>query len=312
VQILDICTVLLYIDMKNINWKAYISVIGAMVFWSLSFIWSKQALEHYGPLTVLFSRLVLASVALLSVSRLLGKLNIIAKKDWKYFLMLSFFEPFLYFIGETFGLQRVSPTIASVIVSTIPLFLPIVGYYIFKEKFTFFKVFGTVLSFVGVILVIIDYNMDLNADFWGVLLLFIAVFSGVAYTTLVHRLSDNYNSFTIVGWQSVIGAISFMPLFLFFEMEETIHTGFVWESVLPILKLGLFASIFAFVLYTYSIKELGVTKAGVFSNVIPVFVSIISFFLFSERLLIINYFGVFIVVGGLYVSQVKRKVILKR
>ena len=305
-QISHICTVLFFNKMKN-NWKAYVAVIAAMVFWSLSFIWSKQALESYGPLTVVFSRLVLASVALLSVSKIFGKLNAIAKKDWKFFLLLSLFEPFLYFIGETFGLQRVSSTIASVIVSTIPLFLPIVGYYILNEKFTFFKVLGTVLSFVGVVLVIVDYNMDLNADFWGVLLLFIAVFSGVAYTTLVHRLSDKYNSFTIVGWQSVIGVFSFMPLFVFFEMEETIQIGFIWEGILPILKLGLFASIFAFVLYTYSIKELGVTKAGVFSNVIPVFVSIISFFLFSERLLIINYIGILVVVGGLYVSQIKRK-----
>ncbi|MCK5776198.1 MAG: DMT family transporter [Bacteroidales bacterium] len=289
------------------NSKAYISVIGAMIFWSLSFIWSKQALETYGPLTILFSRLVLASVALLSVSKIFGKLNKIAKEDWKYLLLLSLFEPFLYFIGETYGLQRVSPTIAAVIISTIPLFLPIVGFYFLNEKLTIFKVSGTLLSFIGVILVMLNYNMELKADAVGVLLLFLAVFSGVAYTTLVHRLSNKYNSFTIVGWQSAIGAISFMPLFMLIEMDEAAQIGIVWESVWPIIKLGLFASIFAFVLYTYSIKELGITKAGVFSNVIPVFVSIISFFLFSERLLVLNYIGILVVVGGLFISQVKRR-----
>ena len=289
-----------------INWKAYVSVIGAMVFWAMSFIWSKQALETYGPLTILFSRLVLASITLLSFSKIFGKLNKIAKEDWKFLFLLSLFEPFLYFVGETYGLQRVSPTIAAVIISTIPLFLPIVGFYFLNERMTVFKVSGTLLSFIGVVLVMLNYNMELNADVGGILLLFLAVFSGVAYTTLVHRLSDKYNSFTIVGWQSVIGAISFMPLFMIIEMDEAMQIGIVWASVWPIIKLGLFASIFAFVLYTYSIRELGITKAGVFSNVIPVFVSIISFFLFSERLLIFNYLGILIVVIGLFVSQIKK------
>jgi len=34
---------------------------------------------------------------------------------------MAFFEPFLYFIGESFGLVYISSTIAAVIVATIPL-----------------------------------------------------------------------------------------------------------------------------------------------------------------------------------------------
>lgn len=291
--------------MKNI-W-GYVSVIASMIFWSFSFIWSKEALMTYGPLTILFFRLSLASFTLLSFAKIIGKLNKIEKGDWKYFFLLSFFEPFLYFIGETFGLQRVSPTIASVIIATIPLFLPFVGLYYFKEKLTKYKVFGTLLSFIGVILVIVNANMDLNADVWGILLLLLAVLSAVAYTTLVNQLSHKYNAFTIVGWQSLLALIGFAPLFFIFEWEETMSTGWIWEGVKPIILLGLFASIFAFVFFTYSIKKLGVTKAGVFSNVIPVFVSLFSFLLFSERLLSINYIGIAVVVGGLFLSQVKVK-----
>lgn len=289
------------------NTKAYFSIIASMIFWSFSFIWSKEALAVYNPLTILFFRLSLASVTLLSFAKIIGKLNKIERGDWKFFLLLSFFEPFLYFLGETYGLQRVSPTIASVIIATIPLFLPFVGYYFFKEKLTSFKIIGTILSFAGVLLVIVNTEMKINADIWGILLLVLAVFSAVSYTSLVNKLAHKYNAFTIVGWQSLFALIGFAPLFFIFEWKEASQTGWVWEGVRPVLMLGLFASIFAFVFFTYSIKKLGITKAGVFSNIIPVFVSLFSFILFGERLLTINYLGVIIVVGGLFLSQVKKK-----
>jgi drug/metabolite transporter (DMT)-like permease len=289
------------------NFWAYIAVIFSMLFWAFSFIWSKGALEFYGPLTILSSRLILASVLLMSFSKLIGKLNKIDKSDYKYLILLSFFEPFLYFIGETFGLQRVSPTIAAVMIATIPLFLPYAAWYFFQERITKYKVFGTLLSFIGVLLVIVNNDMQLNADIWGILLLLLAVFSAIGYTAVLKNLSHKYNSFTIVSWQSLLGLIGFFPLFLLFELQETSSAGFVWDGFLPIIFLAIFGSILAFVLFTHSIKVLGVTRSGVFSNGIPVLTSLFSFILFGEVLLGINYMGIGIVVLGLFISQSNSK-----
>lgn len=276
-----------------------------MFFWALSFLWSKSALEIYNPLTILSFRLILASVLLMGFSKLIGKLNKIEKGDWKYILLLSFFEPFLYFIGETYGLRLVSPTIAAVIIATIPLFLPYVAWYFFKERITKYKIYGTLLSFLGVILVIVNTNMELNADFWGVMLLMLAVFSAIGYTAVLNKLSHKYNSFTIVSYQSLFGFIGFAPLFIFIEWPTFSETGFVWEGIQPIILLAIFGSIIAFVLFTHSIKMLGVTRSGVFTNGIPVITSIFSFILLGERLFTLNYIGILIVVCGLFLSQIK-------
>jgi drug/metabolite transporter (DMT)-like permease len=285
----------------------YIAVIASMFFWAFSFIWSKGALEFYNPFTILSSRLIIASVVLMSFSKLIGKLNKIEKGDFKYLILLSFFEPFLYFIGETFGLQRVSPTIAAVMIATIPVFLPYAAWIFFKERITKYKVGGTLLSFMGVILVIVNNQMQLNADFWGIALLILAVFSAIGYTSLVKNLSEKYNAFTIVSWQSLFGLVGFLPLFFLFEFKETSSIGFVWEGFLPIIFLAIFGSIMAFVLFTHSIKVLGVTKSGVFGNAIPVLTSLFSFLLLGERLLGINYIGILIVVIGLFISQLQSK-----
>ena len=291
--------------MKNVS--AYLAVVISMFCWAISFIWSKGALEVYGPLTILSLRLALASVVLMSFSKLIGKLNKIQKGDYKYLILLSFFEPFIYFIGETYGLQRVSPTIAAVIIATIPLFLPYVAWYFFKERITKFKVFGTILSFIGVLLVVINNHMELNADIYGVLLLLLAVFAAIGYTAVLNKLSHKYNSFTIVSWQSTLGLIGFIPLMLMIELPETMETGMVWQGLRPIMLLGIFGSILAFVFFTHSIKVLGVTRSGVFTNAIPVLTSLFSFILLGERLLNINYLGIFIVVVGLFLSQIRQQ-----
>lgn len=289
------------------NFWAYISIIASMIFWSFSFIWSKEALATYGPLTILLFRLSIATLVLLSFSKLIGKLQKIEKGDWKYFFLLAFLDPFLYFIGETYGLQRVSATVAAVIIATIPLFLPYVAWYYFKERITSYKVYGTFLSFAGVILVIINNNMGLSADIFGVTLLLIAVFAAVAYIVVLKKLAIKYNAFTIVSWQNALALIGFGPLFFTFEWSQFQEVGLVWAGFRPIILLGIIASILAFILYTHSIKILGITRTGVFANMIPVFTGLWSFFLFSEILLSINYIGIAVVVGGLFLSQVKTK-----
>jgi drug/metabolite transporter (DMT)-like permease len=286
---------------------AYIAVVFSMIFWAFSFIWSKGALEIYGPLTILTFRLIIASILLLSISKATGLLNPIKKQDWKFFFLLSFFEPFLYFLGETYGLNLVSPTIAAVMIATIPLFLPYMAWYVFGERITKFKTFGSVFSFVGVLLVMVNYNMELNANIWGILLLLLAVASAIGYTAVLNKLSHNYNVFTIVSWQSALGLIGFAPLFALIELPDTLATGWQWAGLQPILLLAIFGSMLAFLLYTHSIKVLGMTRSGVFTNGIPVLTSLFSFLLLGEQLLTINYIGIAIVVGGLFLSQLRER-----
>ena len=62
---------------------------------------------------------------------------------WAYggglFLLMALFEPFIYFLGESYGLLYVSSTVAAVIVATIPLISPLFAWYFFREKLNFQK-----------------------------------------------------------------------------------------------------------------------------------------------------------------------------
>jgi drug/metabolite transporter (DMT)-like permease len=138
--------------MQNI--KLYGAIILAMIFWSLSFIWTKIAIETFHPVTLVTLRLIIASILLFAYSKATKKFQFVRKEDLKWFVLLAFFEPYLYYMGETYGLTMLSPTLVAVIIATIPLFAPIVAFVLLKEKISRMNILGIIISLLGVMLVI--------------------------------------------------------------------------------------------------------------------------------------------------------------
>ena len=82
-----------------------------------------------------FVRILLAGIILFLFNTAYGRIKRIQKKDMPKFLLLAFFEPFIYFICETYGLKETgSPTISAMIIATIPIFSIAAGILFFKEK----------------------------------------------------------------------------------------------------------------------------------------------------------------------------------
>jgi drug/metabolite transporter (DMT)-like permease len=279
----------------------------SMMIWGMTFIWYKQVFVQIRPVSLVFLRLLIASPVLLLISAMGKRLQHIRRRDLPVFLVLALFEPFLYFIGESFGMQRVSPTLGAVIVATIPLFTPLAAGLFYHERFTRINMAGIVISILGVCIVMAGEMSLSGSTLQGALLMFLAVFAAVGYSVMVIRLSGSYNSFSIVSWQSTIGLLYFLPLFLIFEWDQIGHVQWSFSVVLPLLELALFGSALAFVFFTYSIKRLGMTRSSVFSNLIPVFTTLFSYFILKEEITSLKIAGIGIVIGGLLLAQLEKK-----
>ena len=136
-------------SMKNKEILAFGSALGATFFWSFSFIWFKIAYLGYNPVTVVIFRLAISAVLITIIAAFLKRLQKPSKRDFWLFVLMAFFEPFIYFLGESYGLKYVSSTVAAVIVATIPLISPIFAWYFFKEKLKWMNVAGLTFSFFG-------------------------------------------------------------------------------------------------------------------------------------------------------------------
>jgi Permeases of the drug/metabolite transporter (DMT) superfamily len=286
----------------------YAAVILAQVFWALTFIWYKQFYQVYGayPITLVFFRLLISLLMLIPVSYFLGKLEKIKAGDLKLFFILAFFEPLMYFIGESIGVTMISSSVASVIISTIPLFTPISAYLFHKEYLTRASFAGIVISILGVLLVLVNKDFQLVARPLGVLLMFLAVASTMGYSAVIKTLTSRYNVFTITTYQNTIGALFFLPLFVFFEGDHFMIAPISGRAIMLVLLMSVFASTLAFLLFSYSIRGLGINKATVFNNAIPVITTILAIIILHERLTLLQFVGMSIVIGGLLLSQLNQ------
>ena len=274
----------------------------AMVFWSLSFIWYKDAYLNFGPMATVFLRLVISGSILIVISWLTGNLAI-KKIHFRYFLLAAFFEPFLYFMGESFGMKMVSSVTAAVVISTIPVLSPIITSFFYPEKHSKLNILGIVISFIGVALVIMNGGMHFEASIPGVLLMFVAVFAAIGYAMSLKKLTPHYKPLTIVAIQNSIGALFFAPFFLLFDWHF-VSMGISLQSLIPVIKLAIFSSSIAFILFAYGVNHIGVTKANSFTNLIPVLTSVFAFFMLNEMFTSIKIIGIIVVVSGLFLSQI--------
>ncbi len=285
----------------------YPALFLAMICWAFSFVWVKVAYTTYGPLTTTLFRMIIASAFMFVYALTLKKLTKIRPEDYRTFLLLAFFEPFLYFLGESYGLKYISSTMCAIIVATIPLFSPLASYRYHGEKLTVRNFIGIVISFLGVGIVVFDSSFNVIASPLGIALEFLAVASAIGYQTVLKSLTKKYNVPTIITYQNFIAIFYFIPCWLFFEFTDFVNTPFNGTAFWAIVKLAVFASSIAFVLYTFSIKRIGINNANMFINLIPAFTAIFAWMILDDPLTLKKLAGIAVVISGLFIAQVRMK-----
>jgi len=276
----------------------------AVAFWGISYVWMKIVFEYYPPITTMFLRLSISSALMYGLFR--KKRQHIDCKDYLSFFILSFFSPFCYFIGESFGLMHVSPTVAAVIIATIPVFTPILGFIAFNERLSLINIAGFVVSFTGVMVMVLDAELKFSASPLGVGLLFFAVLSALINIIFLKRLTIKYSSFTIISVQNLLGALLFLPFFLIFDFGHFITVRPSAEAIGSLLALAVFASTLAFMFYTSGVRAIGIARTSIFTNLIPVITAITSFLILKEAIEHGKLLGMVIVISGLLMTQVTR------
>lgn len=292
--------------MKQHKTVIYIASVFVILLWGMSYLWTDQLINRDVPIFYfVFVRIFLAGIVLFLFNTASSRIKGIKRKDLPKFLALSFCEPFIYFICETFGLRETgSPTLSAIIIATIPIFSIFAGMLFFKEKISRLNAAGILMSLVGIVMVA-KGNGTLGENFiWGIILLLIAVISEVGHASLTKSLSGTYSSQIIVMYQFLIGSVYLLPLFLWKGLDGFDPARYfsvdVWH---PVLCLSVLCSSLAFTLWVGTIKTLGVAKSSIFSALIPVVSALIAWLIGREMLSTNQWIGIGISAFGVIMSQ---------
>ena len=296
-----------------------------MLIWAGAGIAVKEALVVFTPLTLIVLRFTIAVILMLSIGLLFRQNEIVGlqridKKDIPLFLLGGLFQPFLYFIFETYTYQSfASPTIAEALLSTQPVLAPIFAFVLLREKVTRNNIIGILLSTVGMLMLLAmgDGQLAMGDEQLGkgVILALLTVSMSVSYSVILRRIPARYSPLSIVFYVQSISLVLFYILWGVLGEWRSVMGDGLWaigdgllamgDGLLAVVYLAVFASVAAFVLFCYTVRQIGVTRANIFNNVRPVFTAILMWIIFGEILPVWKLVGIAVIIIGLFVSEKK-------
>ena len=283
-----------------------IAVVGATLVWASSFIALKIALDSMGPMSIIFGRMLAASIVFMLFWKHFMGLKF-TTSDIKYILAMVLLEPCLYFIFEIKALQYTSASQAGVITSTMPLLAAIGAGIFLGETITKRLLFGSIIAISGAIWLSLEASVEEYAPnpLLGNTLEFLAMACAAGYTIIIKHLTKRFSALFLTAVQAFAGAIFYLPLALW-EWQGVMPIVSL-EGLLAILYLGVVVTLGGYGLFNFSLTKLPASRASVFINLIPAFVVILAFLILGETLNLNQLFAAGVIFLGVFVTQINFK-----
>ena len=175
--------------------------------------------------------------------------------------------------------------------------------YLLKEIITSKLILGSVVSMIGVIILSVSSEVNVQATnpLLGNFLEFCAMICGAGYTIAARYLSKKFSAIFITAIQSFVGAIFFLPFFIY-ELN-TIDMKFSTQSVLWIIYLGTVVTLGGYGLYNFALTKIEASKSAAFINLIPVFAIILAYLILDDVMTLIQILASFLILAGVFISQ---------
>ena len=271
---------------------------------------ARGGVEYVPPISLAFWRwtIVFSILLLFNFQTLVNKTKIIKKEIKKLFFLgamgCGVCGAFPFLAGQTTTIVNMG-----IIYTSSPIFIILISYLFFKEKFTFIKFLGLILCLLGVIIIITKADLEIllslrftTGDLW----MLGASMGWALYSIYLFNWKSNLSVFERFTLISLFGAVSLFPFYVAEEMylssTEFNRNFFIWTFFAAISP-----GIIAFSLYTYAQKYLGATTTGLTLYLFTVYGAFYGIVFFNENLEIYHYVSTILVFLGIYLVKKKIK-----
>ena len=287
------------------NTGSILSVLGALIIWSSSFVAIKIAYETFPPITLGAARFVVAALILGALTLLPANRKKLEKKDIIPVAVSGLMGITLYAVLQNIAMQWTSASNATLIIASYPIITVLLETLIYKTKLNPFKIVGIVIAIAGVfVLSYIKPEERQHNELLGIIMLIVAGVAWAFYNFLTKKVVNNYPSITLLFYQTLFGAIFMLPLSLF---ERGAWMAPTTMSLLMMLFLGVFCSVLAYLLYNFGLKALSPSAIISMLNLVPIFGVMFSFLLLGEAITLRMVIGGAIIILGVMLSVRRTK-----
>ncbi len=286
--------------MKKETIFATCASVGAQIIFGFSFMFTKISLDYASPMTIVAERYIIAFFVMTLIMLLSRQKIKLGRNVWKIVVM-SLFQPVLYFLFETYGLKMTTSAFSSVMISLIPVVAMICAIFILKEVPTALQYVFSAISVAGVSAMALSGKSDGTVTVLGIILLLGAVFSSCGFNLTSRKYSGEFSALERTYATTIIGAVAFTLIALIensgdFTMLISPFNSSAFVSGILYLSIG--SSVIGFFLLNYANTYLPVARTTVFANITTV-VSVFAGMIFlNEKITALGIFSVAMIIVG--------------
>jgi drug/metabolite transporter (DMT)-like permease len=282
------------------NAWSILSVLGALILWSSSFVAIKFAYTTYPPITLAVVRFIVATLILGTLTLLPQNRVKLEKKDIFTVAVCGLTGIMLYAVLQNIAMQWTSASSATLIIASYPIITLLMESAIYKIKLSFMKIVAVLIAIGGVlILSYVKADSRVEGELLGILLLVLAGVVWAVYNFMTKKVVNRYPPITLLFYSTLFGTIFMLPLAL---IERAQWQQPTLISFTMMLFLGVFCSVIAFLLYNRGLKTMAASTITSMLNLVPIFGVFFSWLLLGEQVTLRKFIGGAIVIFGVMLS----------
>ena len=278
----------------------------AVFIWSLNIAVTRYVADYISPVSISFYRWLVAFIVLTPVMlpKVWQQRQLVAL-HWRQFAILSAFGMLLYQGLAYSAAHYTTATNMGIINAFIPIFTIFVSIIILKEVPNRFAVMGSLVSFLGLLYVIAQGQLQALlylGGHWGDLLMIIAVFFYAFYGVFLKKWQLKVPLMISLYVQIGFSLIYHLPFVLWLGIDRL-----DMQNTASVLYAGLFASLIAPWVWMLAVQRLGPNRTSIFMNLMPIFTAILAYFWLHEAWTIHHSIGGIIIITGIVMAQIKAR-----
>jgi drug/metabolite transporter (DMT)-like permease len=261
--------------LSTLHHKVSIELLLLAAIWGASFMFMRVGSPEFGPIFFATLRTGIAAIFLIICLVLFKETNAL-KGRWRDIFVVGALNTAIPFTLFSFATLTLTAGTASVLNATAPMFSAIVAYIWLKDKLSLSAMFGLVIGFFGVYLLVSD-NLHFDIETTGKSLENNALLPTLAamLAALCYGISANYTKknlstikpLALAAGSQIAATAMLLPLSLFFIPETLPSANAIWS----VLLIGVVCTGVAYILFFRLIAQLGPAKAISVTYLIPAF-----------------------------------------
>lgn len=289
---------------KNNNIFYHLVAFLTVAIWGTTFVSTKVLmLNGLSPAQIFTLRFSIAYILMLIVNH--KKMFADSWKDEFKLAMLGITGGSLYFLSENEAMNYTTTTNTSLIVCSCPLFATLLVRLVYRHssRINMIQLLGSLLAFVGMIIVVLNGRFVLHLSPVGDALAFTACMSWAVYSLLMKSVSGDYGAAFITRKVFFYGVLTILPYYLIIPGWPAWDVFMKPQVVGNLLFLGCLASMICFLTWNWCISKLGAVKATNWVYFNPITTMIFASLVLDEKITPYFLAGACCILAGMYIAD---------